>query len=391
MQTAEGVTYDPFNPYPWYRFMRDTHPVHYDEQMRMWYVFRYEDAQLILQDYNTFGQALGQSYMGASFLSMNPPLHRKYRGIVSQAFTVSSITKMEPRIIAKVHELIDAVASSGKIDIVTDFSYPLPATLIRQLFGIPAADHHYFSQMSDNILDEVEKLSLITEFPAQDEMAEYLLPLIHQRRSEPTDDLISSLTSAEVDGEKLSDYDIQATCILVLVAGYETTNMLISIAASCLTEHPEVMAELRARPELMPGAIEEVLRYRAPVAGLPRMTTVDVQIGEATIPAGNMINVQLASVNRDERMFPDPDRFDIQRAPNRHVGFGYGIHACLGAQLARLEARIALNILLERLPGLQKSSDDQVYISVGPGGFFQVGKHLPMTFTPQTGDTGKRL
>ena len=384
MQTAEGVTFDSFNPYPWYRYMRDTHPVHYDEQMRMWFVFRYEDAQRILQDYNTFGQALGQSYMGASFLSMNPPLHRKYRAIVSQAFTLRSITQMEPRIVATVNELIDAVEGLGKIDIVTDFSYPLPATLIRELFGIPASDHTYFSQMSDNILDEVEKLSLITEFPAQDEMAEYLLPLIQQRRREPTNDLISSLTTAEVDGEKLSDYEIQATCILVLVAGYETTNMLISIAASCFTEHPEVIAELRANPELMPGAIEEVLRYRAPVAGLPRMTTVDVQIGETTVPAGNMVNVQLASANRDERAFPDPDRFDIRRTPNRHIGFGYSIHACLGAQLARLESKIALNTLLARLPGLQRTSDDQVYIAVGPGGFFQVGKHLPMTFTPQT-------
>jgi cytochrome P450 len=384
MQAAEEVTYDQFNPYPWYRYMRDTHPVYYDEQMHMWYVFRYEDAQQVLQDNKTFSQALGQSYMGASFLSMDPPLHRKYRTLVGQAFTLRSITQREPHIIDTVNKLIDAVASTGKIDIVTDLSYPLPATLIRELFGIPAADHNYFAHMSDQILDEMEKLSLITEFPAQDEMATYLLPLIQQRRREPTDDLISSLTQAEVDGEKLSDYDIQATCILVLVAGYETTNMLISIATSCFTEHPGVIEDLRAHPDLMPSAIEEVLRYRAPVAGLPRMTAVDTLIGATAVPARSMINVQLASANRDERTFADPDRFNVRRTPNRHIGFGYGIHACLGAPLARLESKIALNTLLARLPGLQRSSDDPVQIAVGPGGFFQGTKHIPMTFVPQT-------
>lgn len=383
MQTIKEVIYDPSDPYPWYRYMRDTHPVYYDEQMRMWYVFRYEDAEQILQDNKTFGQALGQSYIGSSFLSMNPPLHRRYRTLVSQAFTPRSIAKLEPHITTIVNKLIDAVADTGHIDIVTNLSYPLPATVIRELFGVPDADHDYFAQMSDRILMEIEMISLITEFPAQDEMAAYLLPLIEQRRQQPTDDLISSLLNAEVDGEKLSTYDIQATCILVLVAGYETTTSLISNAVFCFTENPEAMDELRENPDLMPGAIEEALRYRAPVSGLPRMTNIDVQVGTTAIPAGNMINVQLASANRDERVFADPERFDIRRSPNPHLGFGHGIHTCLGGPLARLESKIALDTLLKRLPDLQLTPEASGQVVVGPGLFFQGPKHFPMIFTPQ--------
>jgi len=379
------VAYDPANPYPWYRFMRDTDPVHFDEQMRMWYVFRYEDVQLAAHDYKTFTAegSKGDSYLGSSFLSMDPPRHRKYRALVSQAFTPRSITQLEPRIVAIVNRLIDAVADTGRIDIVADFAFPLPATVISELFGVPSSDHDYFKQMSDRTMAEIEILTLISEFPAQNELAAYLLPLIEERRKQPADDLISSLIQAEVDGERLSTYDIQATCVLVLLAGYETTTTLISNALFSFTEQPEVLDDLRANPELMPGAIEEILRYRPPVTGIPRMTAVDAVIGGTTIKAGNMVNLQLASANRDERMFPDPDRLDIRRNAGQHVAFGHSFHFCLGAPLARLEGKIALTTLLQRLPGLRRDPEQPVQLMVGPGGFFQGTKRLPMLFTPQ--------
>jgi len=387
MQTSHEVTYDPTNPAPWYRYMRENHPVYYDEQMKMWYLFRHEDVQRATHDYKTFSAAgsKGDSYLGSSFLSMDPPRHRQYRTLVSQAFTPRSIARIEPRIVDIVNQLLDTVAESGKLDLVTDFAFPLPATVISELFGIPAADHDYFKQMSDRTMAEIEILTLITEFPAQSELAAYLLPLIEQRRQKPGDDLISSLVQAEVDGEKLSTYDIQSTCVLVLLAGYETTTTLIGNALFCFTEHPEqaILEDLRTHPDLMAGAIEEVLRYRPPVTGIPRLAVTETRIGGTTIPGGNMVNLQLASANRDEQVFADPERFDIRREANEHVAFGYSIHFCLGAPLARVEGRIAMNALLKRLPDLRRDPEVPVQLTVGPGGFFQSTKHFPMLFTPQ--------
>lgn len=384
MQVAAEVSFDPTNPYPWYRYMRDTQPVYFDEQMRMWFLFRNADVQTASHDFKTFtAEGSKGGYLGASFLSMDPPRHRNYRGLVSQAFTPRSIAQLEPRITAIVNALIDAVVARGHFDLIADFAFPLPATIISELFGVPASDHAYFKEMSIRTMAEIERSSMITEFPAQDELATYLLPLIEQRREQPGDDLISSLLQAEVDGAKLSTYDIQATCVLVLLAGYETTTTLISNALFCFTEQPEVLDELRAHPELIPSAIEEVLRYRPPVAGIPRMTAVDAKIGGVTIPAGNMVNLVLASANRDERVFQDAERFDIRRAPNAHVAFGYSIHFCLGAPLARLEGKIALRTLLARLPDLRRDPESPVALVVGPGGFFQGTRQFPMRFTPQ--------
>ncbi|NJO81455.1 MAG: cytochrome P450 [Blastochloris sp.] len=384
MEVLHEVVYDQTNPYPWYKHMRDTQPVYYDEQMKMWYLFRYEDVQMALHDHATFSAqgSKGNSYLGSSFLSMDPPNHRKYRGLVSQAFTPRSIAQLEPRITTIVNQLLDAVIDTGEFDLVKDFAFPLPATVISELFGVPSTDHDYFKQMSDRTMAELEVLSLITEFPAQEELAAYLLPLIEHRRHTPGDDLISRLISAEVDGEKLSTYDIQATCVLVLLAGYETTTTLISNALFCFTEQPGIMEDLRANAQLMPSAIEEVLRYRPPVAGIPRMTTCDAHMGSTTIPAGSMVGVSLASANRDEHIWPDADTFDIRRTSNQHVAFGYSIHFCLGAPLARLEGNIALTTLLERLPELRRHPDIPVALTVGPGGFFQGTKQFPMIFTP---------
>lgn len=384
MLTQLEVTYDPNNPYPWYQYMRDVQPVYFDEQINMWYLFRNDHVQHATHDFKTFtAEGSKGGYLGSSFLSMDPPRHRKYRTLVSQAFTPRSIARLEPRINGIVTGLIDAVAAKGKFDLVADFAFPLPATVISELFGVPSSDHAYFKEMSDRTMAEIEMSSMIHEFPAQDDLAAYLLPLIEQRRTQPGDDLISSLLQAEVDGEKLSTYDIQATCVLVLLAGYETTTTLISNALFCFTENPEILADVRANLDLVPAAIEEVLRYRPPVAGIPRMTAIDAHIGDTVIPAGNMVNLVLASANRDERVFTDPDVFDIRRPTNPHVAFGYSVHFCLGAPLARLESKIAIRALLERLPDLRRDPDVQVNLTVGPGGFFQGTRSFPMLFTPQ--------
>lgn len=384
MQVQQEVPYDRFNPYPWYQFMRQTHPVFYDDQIKMWYVFCYDDVLRVLTDTQTFSsqgvQGGGTTYLEASFLRMDPPHQQRYRGLVSQAFTPRSIAQLEPRIAAIVNELLDAVEPHGRMDVITNLAYPLPTTVIMELFGVPLADRDYFKQLSELFIRETEDPST-TEFVSQEKLAAYLLPLIEERRSTPTQDLISRLLEAEIEGEKLSTRDIQASCILMLVAGHETTTNLIGNAMYVLTEYQEVLEELRANPELIPNALEEVGRYRPSVCGTFRMTTRDAQIGDTTIPAGQPLIGQISSANHDETAFADPEHFDIHRSPNRHLGFGHGIHFCLGAPLARLESKIAFRILLERFGDLRRDPAHLVHLEMGPAGLFQGTKHFPLMFT----------
>lgn len=385
MQTSKEVIFDPTNPYPWYRYMRDNHPVYYDERMQLWYLFRYDDVQWASRDTDHFSSegSKGNGYLlKTSFFAMDPPDHRKYRTLVSQAFTPRGVEKLEPRIVEIANELIDAIEHTGHIDLVADFSLPLSATVIGELFGVTADDRPRFKQMADRAMVELENISVWTEFPAQDDLAAYLLPLIEKHGRERSDHLLSRLVHAEVDGERLSTFDVQSTSVVFLMAGYETTTNFINNAFYCFTEHG-VMDELRKDPGLMPGAIEEVLRYRPPVLGISRATKVDTEVGGTTIPAGNMVNVLLASANRDERVWSDPDRFDIRRVPNQHAAFGYSVHYCIGAPLARLESRIGMNLLLKRLPNLRRDPENPVQLMVGPGGFYQNMKDFPMIFDPQ--------
>ncbi len=195
--------------------------------------------------------------------------------------------------------------------------------------------------------------------------------------------MISHLLAAEAEGEKLSTHDILSTCVLMLVAGHETTTRLIGNAMYCFTEHPAVMAELRADPSLIPAALEEVLRYRSPLCGTLRTTTSDVRIGTTTIPAGQALIVQIASAHHDETVFADPEVFDIRRTPNRHLAFGQGIHFCLGAPLARLESKIAIRSLLQRFPDLRRTGEAPVRLTVGPAGIFQGTKQFALAFTAE--------
>jgi cytochrome P450 len=364
--------------------MREANPVHYNEQLKMWYVFRYEDVQRILADVQTFSSAgaHGDSYLEASFLHMDPPRHGRYRTLVSQAFTPRRVTLLEPRIITIVNGLLDAVAHTGRMDLITDLAFPLPAMIIMELFGVPAESREQFRKLSESFIQEVEN-DPSGVLPSEAKLADLLLPFIEARRSQPSDDLISHLLAAEAEGEKLSTRDILATCILMLVAGHETTTRLIGNAMYCFTERPELMAELRANPTLIPGALEEVLRYRPPLCGTLRTTTSDVQIGSTRIKAGQALLVQIASAHHDETVFANPEVFDIRRKPNRHLGFGQGIHFCLGAPLARLEARIAIQCLLQRFPDLRRAGALPVRLSLGPAGIFQGTKQLPIAFTAE--------
>jgi cytochrome P450 len=364
--------------------MRETDPVHYSEQIKLWYVFRHEDVQRILADVQTFSSenAHGESYLASSFLHADPPRHGRYRTLVSQAFTPRRVALLEPRIIATVNDLLDAVARTSRMDLISDLAFPLPAMIIMELFGVPAESRAQFRTLSESYLEEIERAPG-GRYPSETRLAELLLPVIEARRSQPGDDLISHLVAAESEGEKLSTHDILATCILMLVAGHETTTRLIGNAMYCFTERPEVMAELRADPALIPAALEEVVRYRPPLCGTLRTTTSDVVIGTTPIQAGQALIVQIASAHHDETAFPDPEAFDIRRKPNRHLGFGQGIHFCLGAPLARLEGRIAIQSLLQRFPDLRPAGEEPVRLTVGAAGLFQGTKRFPLAFTAE--------
>jgi cytochrome P450 len=284
------------------------------------------------------------------------------------------VARLEQRITDVTYELLDAVERQGQMDEIDDLAGPLPTIIIAEMLGIPSEDREKFKLWTNQLIGSAPHEGI----DPQRVMTEYYRQIFEARRREPRDDLVSALLEAQVDGEHLSETDLLGFCILLLLAGNETTTTLLGNALQTFTEHPEVMEELRADPSLIPAAIEEVLRYRSPVRLLLRVTQQEVILGEQALPADTGIVAWLASANRDEEQFPHPDTFDIHRAPNRHLAFGYGIHFCLGAPLARLETRIALEAMLARWTGIRRANQEQLEPL---GSFVLLGlRHLPVVF-----------
>jgi cytochrome P450 len=358
-----SVLEQPLNPFPRYEEMRRSEPVFLDEESGLWHVFCYDDVQRVLSEHATFSSRMGGTnpsetgqLFAASLVNTDPPRHRQLRSLVTQAFTPRSVEALGPRISAITDELLDSAVAAGSMDLIEDLAYPLPVIVIAELMGIPAEDRNRFKQWSDAIVAYTRPGA---EQPggAHQEMAGYFLDMIEQRRRQPGEDLISLLLAAEIDGQKLSVAELLGFCALLLVAGNETTTNLIGNAVLCFTEAPGTLERLAAEPELLPHAIEEVLRYRSPVQSMYRIAAADTTLRDRQIPADAPLVAWIGSANRDAEQFPDPDTFDVGRSPNRHLAFGQGIHFCLGAPLARLEARIALQAVISRLPGLALAPD----------------------------------
>ena len=368
--------------YSWFEEMRTQHPVFYNERMHLWQVFRYEDVSAVITDYNRFSsQAFGVtgSFLKDTLIEKDPPDHRKLRNLVNLAFTPRAVARLSDRITQITQELLDQVRLQGKMDIVSDFAFPLPAKVIAELLGVPSEDWNIFQRWARVDSADPNLTRQEAGRSMQEEMSDYFSKLLEERRRAPREDLISALSTAEVDGERLSEYELVKFCTLLLAAGQETTKNLIANAIVCFTDYPDSMERLIREPALMPTAIEEVLRYLPPVWFLFRQTRADVELAGQHIPANQLVLAWTASANRDPAQFPDPDRFDIEREPNRHLAFGHGIHFCVGAPLARLEARIALPMMLEQLRNLQRVEGFPITVQMG---IVFVIRSLPITFQP---------
>lgn len=351
------------NPYPLYDPLRSHSPVLCEPQSGLWMIFDYAGVKRVLSDHDVFSSRYGPDWL----IFADPPRHTKLKALISQAFTPRSIANLEVRIRELSCHLLDQVIERGTMDLAADFAVPLPLLVIAEMLGIPTADRSEFRRWSDVILamsytiggePEAAQVAMRDFGAVTAEMSRYLQDMLNERRATSRDDLLSRLAQADVDGARLSHEEILGFFQLLLLAGSETTTNLINNAILCLVENPEQYARLRKRMELLPSAIEEVLRYRSPLQWMYRVTTRDVEVHGQLIPAGKLVLAIIGSANRDPRQFDQAERFDIGRDPNPHLAFGHGIHFCLGAPLARLEARIALGDLLGRLADIELVSTE---------------------------------
>nr|MDT0660534.1 cytochrome P450 [Micromonospora sp. DSM 115978] len=360
----------------WMRGQEPDAPVRFDERTGMWNVYDYDEAQRIINDPRTFSNETGRKVpyrnklSEGTMLRMDPPDHTKLRKLVSHAFTPKVVADLEPRITELTHELLDAVAGRDRLELVNDLAYPLPVIVIAELLGVPGEDRHLFKQWVDRMFEgSSDQFSLTNRTREQDrsievvmEQADHLLAYLAEhaaeRRRRPREDLLTRLVEAEVDGERLTEAQAVSFANILLLAGHITTTLLLGNSVLCLDAFPAQSAQVRADRSLIPGVIEECLRFFSPFAAVGRVTTTDVEVAGTRIPANEMLVVWVAAANRDRRRFTDPDVFDPTRDPNPHITFGRGIHFCIGAPLARLEARVALNVLLDRFPNLRTDPDD---------------------------------
>jgi pimeloyl-[acyl-carrier protein] synthase len=355
------------DPYPFYHRLRVEDPIHRSTLLPdTWILTRYADAIMVLRDArfgrhdaeNFFRERFGEGPLINVFskwmLFRDPPDHTRLRTLVNKAFTPRAIEGLRPRIQDLVNYLLDAVQSRGRMDIMTDLAYPLPVLVICELLGVPAKDRDLFKEWSGDVARTLDPIQ--TPESAQrghavvESMATYFRELIRTLRKNPQGDILSAMIAAEEQGDRLSEEELLANCILLFSAGHETTVNLIGNGLLALLRHPEQKQLLQENPNLIQSAVEEFLRYDGPVQLTGRGAKEDVEIGGKRILQGERVMTVLAAANRDPAQFPDPDRLDIRRENNYHLAFGQGIHFCLGASLARAEGQIAIGTLLQRLP-----------------------------------------
>ncbi len=349
------------DPYPTYRRLLESGEPYYSEANQTWFVARYEDVETVLKEARISKRITRPvlTPLERSMLFQDPPDHTRLRALVSQAFTPKRIKDLEQRILEIADELIDGVESRGRMDFMAEFAMPLPITVIAEILGVPMEDRSLLHQLTAHLVtatdsDRTPEENGRMQMEAIEGLTAYFAELISKRRADLQEDILSALIQVHGAPGRLTSDELIGTAMLMLIAGHETTVNLFGNGLLTLLKRPEDLDTLTRRPELMPSAIEEMLRYESPVQqGTFRIVAEPVEIGGKTLEPGSLVIALLGAANRDPELFPDPDRFDITRSPNRHLGFGIGIHFCMGASLARAEARIGFSRLLERLPGLQ--------------------------------------
>ncbi|MFB9463780.1 cytochrome P450 family protein [Streptomyces cinereospinus] len=387
------------DPFPLYRQLREEGPVRravIAGGLDAWLVTRYADGLAALSDPRLSSDIRDASdprlmaqlpefereSMISNMLRADPPDHTRLRRLVSKAFTARRVAGLRPRVQEITDRLLDAVAPAGQADLVADLALPLPVTVIGELLGVPADDRYDFQRWTDDMLLRGETMpdpAVVNE--AWRRMRAYLTKLLESKRARPEDDLLSALISARDEERRLNEDELISMTFLLLVAGYITTVSLIGSGIAALLRHPGQLELLRADPGLLPGAIEEFLRYDGPVSpGIPRFAREDVEIAGVTVPRGATVLIATAIADRDPARFPAPDRLDVARQDNGHLAFGHGIHYCLGAPLARLEGQIAIGTVLRRLPDLALAVPP-AELRWRPGGLRGPAR-LPVTFSP---------
>ena len=374
------------DPYPVYRKMRDDHPVYYSPEFEgFWALTRFADVVSALHDPARLVSGQGITLFGRNsyplMITMDPPRHDELRSLVSRAFTPRRVQDIEPTARRIANQLLDEIVESGSCDLTPDFAAPLPTIVIADMLGVPADDRKQFRHWSDQLIQDAPDSPELSKAAAEASMAliGYFAEITKQRRAEPRDDLVTALVNAEIDGRRLEEDELLGFCFLLLVAGNETTTNLISNAALALDAYPDQRRALVQDPSLMPGAVEEFLRFDSPVQGLARTLIEDVEMHGVTMRAGHKVMLVFGAANRDERQFDRPDTLDVRRDIPRHLAFGHGLHFCLGAALARLEGRVALETLLARIPEFEVDSTHVERMHSGP---IRGTKHLPMRFRP---------
>ncbi|MGM0874696.1 MAG: cytochrome P450 [Bacillota bacterium] len=381
------------NPYPFYDKLRSINPIYRGISLKYpgWYVTGYEEAVSILKD-SRFKNRIplpetSQKYeqlkniQNDMMLFKNQPDHKRLRMLVSKVFTPRMVEDYRPYIKETVNELLDQVQEKKRMDVVSDFAFPLASLVIAKIIGVPAEERYQFREWAVSLIQTIDftrsRKTLANGNDTTIKLVDYFKELIKKRKHNPQDDLISMLIKEEQQGDKLTDEELLATCILLVIAGHETTVNLISNSLLSLLNHPEQLIELKEKPSLIEIAVEEFLRYESPTQMTARIASEDIEMNRTTIKKGEHVYILLGAANRDPKKFINPNIFDITRNPNPHLAFGYGIHFCLGSSLARIEAQIAIHTLLQRMPNLQlATSNPQWRKLIG----FRSLTELPITF-----------
>jgi pimeloyl-[acyl-carrier protein] synthase len=360
------------DPYPLFHRLRTEDPVHWDVFLHTWVVTRYTDVLEVLHKFSADRthtpaklQAMGLGDMSPiaklmvkQMLFMDPPGHTRLRSLASQAFSPARVAVLRAHIRDIVKRLLDDVQDKGEMDVIRDLGEPLPAIVTAEMLGVPTEDRHRlkawsadFAEMLGNFQHNPEHAPRMVR--AVEEMTAYFKDQVQAQRDHPREGLVHSLMTAEVDGDRLTDEEVVATCIVTMVGGLETTTNLIGNGVLTLLRHPEQMERMREELSLIPSAVEEMLRYESPSQHTGRLAPDDVEMGGHLIRKGQAVMAVMAAANRDPERFPDPDRFDVSRADNRHLAFGYAAHFCFGAALARVEGQEVFEAIARRLYNLE--------------------------------------